>query len=1137
MIPILDGGYNPDPRLHPKAWQKPPTWPNAPFGTVGISLAADDENLQQDLFFWTDPRMYAVQRKGPTNVGSLIYDMAGGGFLDSTRGARLQSALWVIKEPYGGANALALNIHDSGCGDTRGGLVIELPYDAGSVTAETRIIAELSHHRGGPLVSGCMNDWHRRGVDADGRDINGAHLSLFSNFYKSPTIDGPLHWDGFWEGGETGDKRVIVHFEWDAAARDYKWHSFKDTYTPTGPPGGSTTGGGGGFGGGGVTTGGSVTTGGGDGGIPPIGGGPFIDIPRPGASGSNGGIIFDPFRGEGGIRLTEPTALPGEVNGGGIIIDVDPFGEDTFQEEKTTPPRILGAWTPPDGMLPFTASSKEFASSAFLGRPQMAATNAVDFRNWNAPYAGRAQAMDNVTPVVAVLAAYGEQVGSQWRYNQTPRHGRYLGGTSQGGFVLLPPEVGVDSFAATFQPANIGTLSKPYLTIGPNARLGIGAPDLADGTVDNGWSFSWFLNSEVNLDTGLLLRGNDLCLWKHASDPTPAFAFWHSGAANIIGNFGWRSNTDFWGVIDHANTENRVYTFPDASITLAGGTGAANQVAYWNAANTLTGAASITTDGVDLTLASASLLNWNSDTYLARDAANILALRNSTTAQTFRLYNTFTNASNYERAALLWSSNLFSIVTQGAGSGTSRKIKIDGAGVYIGSAADASASGDLSVGLTGADRIFYDQSTNIFEQFETSTDDPVYRFTLAAANSYAIGIDNSDSDKFKISYGSAGNAALGTNDFLTIGTDGEVTAPQWLQVGTSTDAAAQGDFVAGELAASRLFYDQSVAVLWDYNDISDTTGARINLRKSRAGGQAGATDEVGGIVFRLLNSTPAEIVGASILYTSTNTTAGTEAGVLTFNSRDAAAGANREHLRLNPTDVTVDANSFGYPLVVKSWYEGGTATDAATAGDLSTGLTGAARFFYDQSAAAVELYDSSGNLDTHIDAGSESYLVGNLVVGDNATLFDEPFRVHQNGSGTHMLVLTRDEGANTDENERTIASRVTTTNATVTALLTLALTASRTYVLESRVYARRTGGVAGTAEDGAGYVIRSTWKTVAGVTTIIGAVNADYTAESQAGWDATHASDGAGNVLINVTGAADNNVTWHHVTRVSYVGS
>ncbi len=57
---------------------------------------------------------------------------------------------------------------------------------------------------------------------------------------------------------------------------------------------------------------------------------------------------------------------------------------------------------------------------------------------------------------------------------------------------------------------------------------------------------------------------------------------------------------------------------------------------------------------------------------LTEDAINVLAQRNGTNPQTYRVYNTFTDASNYERAVFLWSGNAFSVQTQAAGTGTLR---------------------------------------------------------------------------------------------------------------------------------------------------------------------------------------------------------------------------------------------------------------------------------------------------------------------------------------------------------------------------------------------------------------------------------------------------------------------------------
>jgi len=71
-------------------------------------------------------------------------------------------------------------------------------------------------------------------------------------------------------------------------------------------------------------------------------------------------------------------------------------------------------------------------------------------------------------------------------------------------------------------------------------------------------------------------------------------------------------------------------------------------------------------------VSNSATINFGSsaDLILARDAANTLALRNSTNAQTFNVYNTYTDASNYERLSVAWSGNICSIRTNAAGSGT-----------------------------------------------------------------------------------------------------------------------------------------------------------------------------------------------------------------------------------------------------------------------------------------------------------------------------------------------------------------------------------------------------------------------------------------------------------------------------------
>lgn len=101
---------------------------------------------------------------------------------------------------------------------------------------------------------------------------------------------------------------------------------------------------------------------------------------------------------------------------------------------------------------------------------------------------------------------------------------------------------------------------------------------------------------------------------------------------------------------------------------------------------------------------------------------------------------------------------------------------------------------------------------------------------------------------------------------------------------------------------------------------------------------------------------------------------------------------------------------------------------------------------------------------------------------------------------------------------------IATTNATVTTLSTIPIPATTTTAITGYVTARRTGGAAGTAEDGALYRVEAVYKDVAGTPTSIGSA-VTVIGESQAGWDVTLAVSGT-NVLVQVTGAVNNNISW-----------
>jgi hypothetical protein len=72
------------------------------------------------------------------------------------------------------------------------------------------------------------------------------------------------------------------------------------------------------------------------------------------------------------------------------------------------------------------------------------------------------------------------------------------------------------------------------------------------------------------------------------------------------------------------------------------------------------------------------------DVLVNRDAANTLALRNGTAAQALNVYNTFTDASNYERGFARFSGNVFQIGTEAAGTGVARPVTASGDWTFSG---------------------------------------------------------------------------------------------------------------------------------------------------------------------------------------------------------------------------------------------------------------------------------------------------------------------------------------------------------------------------------------------------------------------------------------------------------------------
>lgn len=202
--------------------------------------------------------------------------------------------------------------------------------------------------------------------------------------------------------------------------------------------------------------------------------------------------------------------------------------------------------------------------------------------------------------------------------------------------------------------------------------------------------------------------------------------------------------------------------------------------------------------------------------------------------------------------------------------------------------------------------------------------------------------------------------------------------------------------------------------------------------------------------------------------------------------------------------------------------------------------TGAVDNFLASLGAARDGADNNGKIVARVYVAGVSTVAGeigsslNWAVG--TTVQDARLFVLQNTLGGEVFSLSS-TATNDDPREWVIQGRAATTNATPATLATIPIAASNTYLIHAHVIARRTGGVAGTADDGAAYSLKSAYTTKTGTVTLLGGSALEAVVKEDVGaYDAALVISGT-DVIVQVTGVANTNITWHATVRVSRVGS
>lgn len=219
------------------------------------------------------------------------------------------------------------------------------------------------------------------------------------------------------------------------------------------------------------------------------------------------------------------------------------------------------------------------------------------------------------------------------------------------------------------------------------------------------------------------------------------------------------------------------------------------------------------------------------DCILLREAANALAMRNGTNAQTLRLYNTYTDGSDYERLSVGFSASFVAIDSQAAGTGTLRPIVLRTGGnrrFAVGSNGVHCGGMDLNDGAIPSVPLYIERATNGFNAGVENI--PLYIQHRQNANGQATGIAFGVTQAFgyvgaKILHYRDSGASVGGLVFCTRSDTGTVGVDFDLSVERMRITAAGALGIGTTIPGRRL-------------DVNDASGNCLRLTHNDADGSA-----------------------------------------------------------------------------------------------------------------------------------------------------------------------------------------------------------------------------------------------------------------------------------------------------------
>lgn len=474
------------------------------------------------------------------------------------------------------------------------------------------------------------------------------------------------------------------------------------------------------------------------------------------------------------------------------------------------------------------------------------------------------------------------------------------------------------------------------------------------------------------------------------------------------------------------------------------------------------------------------------DVVLAREGANQFFQKNGANSQRFSVANTYTSSSNYEAFSVDWQTvaNQVLVGTRTAATGTARQLRLV--------AQNASGGNDYVFAQlqAGSPFLYVDRTTTTYGSTgATSATGNWYQFGGVQPSGTTVGSVNF----FALLpiYNQVGSAAANT-DLLINRTQTSVGSGTQLLIDAQVGSVSQWKVSnLGSMTTQGVLVMADQTVRGSSQPIVDTAQSWNNAGVTFTGWKLNVTNTASAAASMLLDLQ----VGGGTKFNVTRDGSG-------YFAQSLAAGNTTNNnpgtIRLDTGTVTASTPGFN---VTQTWNQGGTNFIGLFANFTDTASAGG--------SLLLQLQTSSVNI-FRVTKG------GNLLV-DQQTI------------GTDVETLSS-VATNDDPTLHVLQGRAATTDATPTTINTLTIATSTSTYIYCEVVARRTGGASGAAEDGGAWIVWVAVKNTAGTVAEYAAETTTTVGESTAGFNVTAAPSGA-TELIQVTGAATTNLTWHSTCR------